>query len=193
MPPPPAFFDEGHWDEGFFDEQPQNPNATHTMTNDNRISIAIAPADKTAFLAKVAELRTLALTFAVAMTAEDRKKIPTIGTKREAMVATFDTQMELRDDLVPSFLVAAEKAKDSTAWVDINDLLAPLDEVKELLGDTKHLVGADLLTAYRAFYAAVQQAAEHGVAGADTCLNALKPFFPRGGSGGATPPPGGTP
>lgn len=166
-----------------------NLNTTHHMSEANRISIAIAAADKTAFITKAQELRTAALAFAETLTAADRQTIPTIGTERSAMVAKFDMHMAAHPEFVPSFVSMAEKNKDSAAFGTAFEMLIPVKEVVDLLVDTLHLLGADLLVAYLAFYGNVQLAAKNKVPGADVILADLKPFFRRG-AGVPTPPPG---
>lgn len=161
----------------------------HLMPDDNRISIEIPPATKASVLAKLAEIRALIAPFCLNLTPGERQSVPTIGTERAAMVSTFDMQMATHPTLVPPYVDMAEKTKDSAAWTDLTEMLSPSREISEMLGDTRHVAGADLLGAYLPFYGSVQQAAKHNVAGADTTLGTLRPFFPRGRRSTPTPPP----
>lgn len=165
-----------------------NLNNTHTMSEQNRISIAIAAADKTAYLTKAAELRAIVMGFAQNLSATDRQVIPTIGTERGAMVATFNMHMAARPEFVPSFVNMTEKDKDVAGFSDVVEMLAPLKELVDLLADTAHVLGADLLVAYLAFYGNVQLAAKNKVPGADVVLADLKRFFTSGGQNPQNPP-----
>jgi hypothetical protein len=158
---------------------------------DNRISITIDPADITAWNTHLAALRAIAAKYAFGLTPEERQGTPTIGPKREAMVNTFDASMAASPALVPSYVSVPEKDKDSAAWKTTALWTSGLDEVREMVGDTNHLLGSELLAnAYLPYYGNVQQAAKNGVPGADAKLAELKQFFPRGqrrpnGSGGS--------
>lgn len=164
-----------------------NLNPTPIMSDENQISIVIAPATKTAILAKLAELRALVLEFAINLTPDERMHTPTISTERSAMVTTFDMQMATHPDVIPGYVDMPEKDKDSAAFGDLAEMLAPAMEICEMLSDTVHLVGADLLKAYLTFYSAVQMAAKNNVPGATTLLEDLRRFIPRGRKSGGSP------
>jgi hypothetical protein len=166
------------------------PNTINNMPSDNLISITFAPADKTAILTKLNEIRTILQAYAVNLTPLERRETPTIGTERGAMVLTFDAQMQAHPEMVPAFVDMAEKNKDSASWHDTADMWRPAKEITEILADILHLVGADLMTAYLAFYGSVKGASRHNVAGSSTVYDDLRRFFPRGvGSGGGSPVP----
>ena len=170
------------------------PNTSIHMPSDNRISITFAAADKTAVTTKLNEIRTILRNYAMNLTPQERKEIPTISTERGAMINTFDAQMAAHPELVPGFVDIAEKNLDSAAWQDALGMYRSAGEVFEILDDLLHLLGADLLTAYLAFYGNVKNAARHNVAGGTTVYEDLRRFFPRGGGssgsgGGPVPPP----
>lgn len=155
-------------------------NNTHNMSETNKISIEIPAADKTAILAKLDEIIVLILKFAIELSTDEREDTHTIGVKRAAMVATFDTQMAQNLTLVPGYIDIAEKGKDSASWSDVAEMIAKVNTVASLLGDTHHVIGSDLLTAYEGFYGYAKDAANRGIAGASAVVEALRPFFPQG-------------
>lgn len=150
------------------------------MSDTNKISIIIPAADKTAILAKLDEIIELILKFAVELSTAERDDTHTIGVKRAAMVTTFDTQMSQNPTLVPGYIDTAEKDKDSAAWSDVAEMIGKVNTVASLLGDTQHVLGSDLITAYEGFYGYAKDAADRGVAGAGAVVEALRPFFPQG-------------
>ncbi len=150
------------------------------MSETNKISIEIPAADKAAILAKLDEIIVLILKFAFELSTDEREDTHTIGVKRAAMVATFDTQMAQNPALIPGYVNLAEKGKDSTAWKDVAEMIAKVNTIASLLDDTEHVLGSDLLTAYESFYGYVKDASDRGVAGATAVVEALRPFFPQG-------------
>lgn len=150
------------------------------MSDTNRISITIPPTVKSGILAKLDECIVLILEFAVELSTAERDDTHTIGIKRAAMVTTFDTQMSQNPTLVPNYIDTAEKTKDSASWGDVAEMVAKVNTIASLLGDTHHLLGSDLLTAYEGFYGYAKDAADRGVAGASAVVEALRPFFPQG-------------
>ena len=96
--------------------------------------------------------------------------------------------MASHPDMVPNYVDMPEKDIDSAAWTDALSMIQPAKEVVETLTDMMTLIGADLLTAYLAFYGSVKGAAKHNVPGSTTVLQDLARFFKRGSNTPTTPP-----
>ncbi len=148
------------------------------MSNDNRISAEITDAVKAQVLTKFQEIKDL-LPFLINLSAEEKRGIMTISTERGAMDEAFTSEMGAHPDLVPSYVDAAEMARDRELRSDLLEILQRSREIGDALEDTVHLSGSDVLLGYLAFYNNVQQAAKRGVTGAQTLLDNLSRFFPR--------------
>ena len=157
------------------------------MSNDNRITAEITDAVKTQILTKFQEIRDL-LPFLINLTPEEKKGIPTISTERGAMDEVFHSEMGAHPELVPSYVDAAELARDRELRGDLLEILQRSREVCDALEDTAHVTGGDVLLGYLSFYSNVQQAAKRGAAGANTLLENLSRFFPRSRRSVVVPP-----
>lgn len=162
------------------------PNTPNTMPNDNRISAAIAAADKTAFLGHVTDATAL-LPFLINLTPTERRRLPGIGIERAGMVEDFSLAMTAHPTLVPSFVNMVEVNKDIVLFRDLLPLLNAATELCEKIDDTMKATSSDLFVAFTAFYASVKEARRRNVPGSDAVYAELAPYFAR--NGGTPPPP----
>lgn len=149
------------------------------MSDDNRISAQISTQTKAQIITKLQEITAL-LPFLINYTPDERKKIPNLGDKRSAMDQTFAAQMAAHPELVPSYIDTTELGSDRTLRTDLMDLEERVAELQQALSDTGLAAGADIFLAYMGFYANVQQGAKRNAAAAQTVLETLQPFIPRG-------------
>ena len=160
------------------------------MASDNRISLQITPAQKTAIDDAIAALKAALNGLLINLTPEEKQSLPRIGDKSLAFDEKCAGYMASRADLVPSFLDLAEVALDREL---VATLLPCLRELSPLVGgleDTIMLANSDNMVADLAFYQNVKQAAKRGVAGAGTIYDDLKTRFPgRPRKDDPTPPP----
>jgi hypothetical protein len=164
-----------------------NPN-TNIMPDDNRVSATITAEVKTQVITKIQEIMDL-LPFLVNLSPEEKQGIATIGTERGAMDAAFTSEMAAHPDLVPGFVDATELGLDRELRGALQEILQRTRELNDALEDTVHVAGSDVLLAYLSFYGNVQQASKRGVTGANTLLENLGRFFPRGKRAAASPLP----
>jgi len=164
-------------------EAPNHPQ--HTSTMDNRISATLSPADKTAILTKLGEINTL-LPFLLNLTADEKSSLPKMSSIRDGMDEAFAQEMAAHPEMVPNFVDMTEVEKDRALRTALRDLHQQMCALCEGLEDTLTAAGVDTYLAYLSFYNNVKQAAKRNVPGANTVLDNLKRFFPRGGG---TPPP----
>lgn len=165
---------------------PTNP-ILRPMANDNRISLELTPAQKTAITTAVADLKTALDGILTNLNVDERQSLPKIGDKTLAFDEKCQAYMASRPELVPSFLDMAEMVKDRQLVADLRPCLLELQQLVEGLDDTITLANSDNLMGDLAFYQNVRAAAKRGVPGTDTILNDLKERFP--GRPRATPPP----
>ena len=159
------------------------PPAT-TMSNDNKISATIPAQDKADAIAGLAEARAK-LPFLQNLSADERRRIPTIGVERLAMILAFQAVMDAQPELVPNLVDRPELEKDIALWKDLAEILTHSMALCEGIEDTMHLTGSDILMAFGTIYNNVKQAARRNVVGADTALASLRPYFARGGGSGS--------
>ncbi|MBI5394487.1 MAG: hypothetical protein HZA91_04240 [Verrucomicrobia bacterium] len=171
------------WDGAAPDPQPQ----TITRTMDNMISAELNTANKTAVLDKLAEIRAL-MPFLINLTVTEKSTLPKMGTFRTGMDEAFSQEMAAHPELVPNFVDMTELGKDRVLRAILNDIAQQVAALNEAVEDTQTAAGVDTYMAYLSFYNNVKQGAKRNVPGADSVLDNLKRFFPRGG-GGTTPTP----
>lgn len=129
------------------------------------------------------------LPFLLNLTAEEKSSLPKMSTIRDGMDETFSQEMAAHGDLVPSFVDMAEVGTDRSLRTDLRDILQRVAALCEAVEDTMTAAGSDTYLAYLSFYNNVKQAAKRNVPGANTVLDNLRRFFPRGGAQPPTPPP----
>jgi hypothetical protein len=161
------------------------------MASDNRISLEITPAQKTAIVNAVTALKTALDGITINLTKDERQTLPKIGDKTIAFDEKCAAYMAARPELVPSFLNVAELTKDRALIADLLPCLREIAPICEGLEDTVTLAYSDVYVADLAFHQNVKQAAKRGVPGTDTIYDDLKTRFP--GRPKAEPPTPPTP
>ena len=147
------------------------------MSQDNKIAVVVAPADKASVIQKAGEIATLT-PWRVNIPAGDKNKYTVISTGRAGMDDVFVNQMTAHPELVPSYVDMTEVQKDINFRKDVAELLAALTPIVEGLQDAALLASSDCFNAFSAFKHSVDTAAARNVAGADTIKAALDQFFP---------------
>jgi hypothetical protein len=156
----------------------------------NAISITITPAQETAILTKIDELRVLLEAFSVSLTDEERAGFFKLGDARLAFDAKCSDYIHQRADLVPASINVTEYDKDGAAWGAVNRVYAKLNTLAGTMTDTLMVIGSDRLDADLTFYNYLGFAARTGAAGADDIRDDLKQTYPgRRTVRTPTPPP----
>ena len=158
------------------------------MPNDNRISATLAPADKTAALQKITDIRAL-LPFLLNLTVAERKEIFKLGDKGLGFDDKCRTYMANNPTLVPSYVTVAEVDKDRALRTALLDIQRELASLLEAVDDTVMMLGSEMLMADLSFYANVRQAAKRGVPGIDAIYADLQARFPGTRKAAVTPTP----
>lgn len=157
------------------------------MPTDNRISAVLAPADKTAVLQSIADIKTK-LPFLVNLSADERRALPKMSDKTIAFDEKCASYMTAHPELIPGFVSADEVTKDRNLRLDLTDLLQQLQQLAEGISDTVMLAASEAYMADLSFYQNVRQAAQRGVVGADSIYSDLQQRFP-GRTKGVVPAP----
>jgi hypothetical protein len=129
--------------------------------------LEITAAQKAAIVSAVGALKTALEGITINLTVDEKQSLPRISDGTLAFDEKCAAYMASRADLVPSFLDAAEMAKDRKLVADLLPCLREIAPICEGLEDTIMLANSD-----------VRQAAKRGVSGADTIYNDLKTRFP---------------
>ena len=158
------------------------------MASDNRISIEITAAQKTAIVDAVTALKASLQGITINLNKEERQSLPKVGDKTLAFDEKCAAYMASRPELIPGFIDMAEVAKDRKVIDDLLPCLREIAPICEALEDTISLAYTDIYVADLAFHANVRQAAKRGVPGTDTIYDGLKERFP-GRRKADTPPP----
>jgi hypothetical protein len=147
------------------------------MTNDNKISASIPAQDMTDIMAAFATIKAK-LPFLINLSAEEKRRMPNIGTERGGMVETFTIEMDLHADLIPTFVDMPELALDGALFSQLDIIKACANELCEGINDTHQAVGSDMYLAYLSFYNNVKQAAKRAVVGCRCDLPKPAPLLP---------------
>ena len=151
----------------------------HTMTNDNKISASLSEQDMTDIMAAFATIKAK-LPFLINLSPQEKTRMPNIGTERGGLVETFNNEMGLHPDLIPTFIDMPELAKDTELLTRLETIRSCANELCEGINDTHKAVGNDMYLSYLSFYNNVKQAAKRAVVGADSIYQNLRRFFERG-------------
>lgn len=176
---------EFRWD-GNVPESLTNPSIH--MPSDNLISAEMTAAAITAVNNAIATIRTN-LPFLVSLTNAERRSKAKLGDGRVALDEDAYPLMAQNPALLPVFVVLAEVTKDRTLRSQLDSIRLSLNSLCSEVDDTELVLGHEMFKAYLAFYSNAQQAAARGVAGAQTVVDTLAPYFARPSRTPATPIP----
>jgi hypothetical protein len=154
-----------------------NQQNNNPMTNDNRISADILPADITAILAAITTIRTK-LPFAIQVGAQERLELPKLGEKTIGFHEKCTAYMASNPEFIPPFVEPAEVGKDISLRDQIHQFLPQLLELVSLITGTEMVVGSEIYMANLAYYQSVREAARRGRPGAEDIYNDLQTRFP---------------
>ncbi len=143
------------------------------------LSNTLSPADLTAILAKLNDIKTL-LSFLINLTKDERRGLQSLSSGNEPFVTKALTYAEANAGLVPPYLNVPEFRKDYNLALALQTLLQTSTPLQESMEDTAAAVGHEAYKAALTFYGAVQQAAQLNVPGADTIADVGRAGGPRG-------------
>ena len=148
----------------------------NTSSTDTPIVVNLSPAQKTAILAKVGDLAAL-LTWTVGLSDDDRRAMFKLGDKSVAFDQKVIAYMTNRSDLVPGYVDMATLAQNRSAREDVGDIMRVVGDIWQRLSDTGLVLGNQVFKPELAFYHSAQEAAKHGVNGAQGIVDDLKVRF----------------
>jgi hypothetical protein len=155
-----------------------------TYSSDAPVVVNITPAQKAAILAQIASLKAL-ITFSVGLSNDKRQKLLKLADARVGWDEKASSYMINRPDLVPGYVDMAALAQNRAVRVDLGDIIRAYNDVGEGLHDTDMVIGHQILKPEYAFYNSAQEAAKHGVPGAQAIADDLGSAFPGPGTAAA--------
>ncbi|HUZ06123.1 MAG TPA: hypothetical protein VMV89_01405 [Candidatus Paceibacterota bacterium] len=147
------------------------------MATDTPVSVVITPDQKAAILGQIADLKA-ALTFAIGLTDDQRRKMLKLGDKTVGFEQKCASYMASRPDLIPGFVDMNQLAQDRAGWSDVADIMHALFDVYQPLDDTEMVLSHQIYLPDLSFYQNVQLAAKRNVPGAQAIYDDLKTRFP---------------
>ncbi|MDE3067551.1 MAG: hypothetical protein KGJ60_08365 [Verrucomicrobiota bacterium] len=150
---------------------------TTPAATDSPVSIVITPDQKTAILAKIADLNA-AMSFLVGLTDDQRRKMLKLGDKTVGFEEKCASYMASRPDLIPGFVELNKLGQDRAAWTDLGDIQRALLDLYQRLDDTDMVLAHQIYLPDLSFYQNVQLAAKRSVPGAQAIYDDLKARFP---------------
>jgi len=163
-----------------------NQQNNNPMTNDNRVSASILPADITAILAAITTIRTK-LPFLIAVGAQERLELPKLGEKTIGFHEKITAYMVSNPEFIPPFVLPVEVGKDISLRDQIHQFLPQLLELVSLITGTEMVVGSEIYMADLAYYQSVREAARRGRPGAEDIYHDLQARFPGAPAKAVTP------
>lgn len=159
------------------------------MSQQNKLSVAIKPADKTAILKHIADIRQLlgtALLFN--LDPGERQALAKMGDKSLAFVGKALDYATKNASLVPPYLDLAEANKDYALAADLRELSHELGTLNQAVEDTLMVAGAEAYDAALIFHASVKGASRTNAPGSQAIYEDLVQRFPRGARKTVTAP-----
>ena len=147
------------------------------LATDTPVSVVITPDQKAAILGQIADLKA-ALTFAIGLTDDQRRKMLKLGDKTVGFEQKCASYMASRPDLIPGFVDMNQLAQDRAGWSDVADIMHALFDVYQPLDDTEMVLSHQIYLPDLSFYQNVQLAAKRNVPGAQAIYDDLKTRFP---------------
>lgn len=147
------------------------------MSVDNSISIQIPEADLTIVRDALALIQTTLAPYVVALTPENRRKLPKMGDGTEPFVAKVMDYAVSDPQFLPPFVQVAEMKKDWDAVTGLLPLFRTVQQLDNNLGDTVMLAGSEAYEASLSYYRSVKMAAKMNVPNAKTIAEDLSKRF----------------
>jgi hypothetical protein len=147
-----------------------------TTSTDTPIVVNLTPAQKAAIIAEVGQLAGM-LTFTVGLSDQERHDILKLGSKRVGWDEKVASYMAGHPEFIPAYVDMAVLTQNRQVRSDIGDIIRAVQTVLESLTSTSMKIGNQILKPELAYYHAAQEAAKHGVPGAQAIADDLGTQF----------------
>lgn len=147
------------------------------MANENRVAIQIPADDLKKVLDLLKQAEDILKPYLIALTPEERKKLPKMGDKTIPFVEKVTEYAKSNPEFVPSYMNVQNLEIDFQAVSDLTLMIRPTDQLASSLNDTTLLAGSEAYSSALVYYNAVKQAARNNVPNAKTIFDDLKKRF----------------
>ncbi|MFN0047952.1 MAG: hypothetical protein ACKVOU_02375 [Cytophagales bacterium] len=147
------------------------------MSNENVVSIKIAPADLQNIIAKLKEVETILKPYLIALTPEERKTIPKMNDKTQPFVEKTLDYAQSNPEFAPSYMNVPELQIDLKAVYDLTSISQILEPLSNNVNDTEMLSGSEAYLAALTYYNTVKHAAKMNVPSAKAIYEDLSKRF----------------
>ncbi len=144
---------------------------------DNKISLTISEAQKTAVEEARAKLEDAVKTFLIQITKEELKSLPKLGDGRIPFVDKASQYAVTDPEFLPPFADVPEFNTDFQAFKDVREMVRPLEQIVDGLVNSMMVSGSESYHFARNYYQTVQFNAKMGVPGAQTIYEDLKKLY----------------
>jgi len=144
----------------------------------SNLSAVLSAADKAEIIRNLQNIRSI-LSFAVNLTAEERRSLSKMGDKRFTFVIKVMEYTVSEPQFNPPYLSLREANKDLALFNDLRNPLSESTQVTEIISDTQMAAGVEIYDYCRAYYDVVKEASIRNVPGAESIFNDLNEFFDR--------------
>lgn len=147
------------------------------MSEMNRVSASILPADIAAITGAVATIQSK-LPFLVGLSDDERKSMLKMGDKSEGTHEKCLGYMGSNPEFLPGFVNKAEVDKDQALRASIMQFFPQLTTMFRAVDDTLMVINSELWMADLAYYQNVREASGRDIPGAQAIYDDLKTRFP---------------
>lgn len=144
----------------------------------NKIAVAIPDADYAQAVQLLNDLETLLTPYLIALTPDERRKIPKAGDKTTPFVEKALEYAAQKPALKPGFIDLTEWEKDNKARIQVSKLLRICEQLASNMDDTAMTCGSDAYTSALGFYNNIKQASKMNVPDAKSIQEDLSRRFP---------------
>ena len=148
------------------------------MSQENRVSIKISPADMKKVLDAVKVVQDVLKPYLISLSPEERQTIPKANDKTMPFVQKTLEYCKSNPDFVPVYVDVKELGVDLQAASDLTQILRPVEQLYSGLDDTTMLSSSEAYVAALAYYNSVKHAAKMNVPNAKPIYDDLKKRFP---------------
>jgi hypothetical protein len=142
------------------------------------IDVQLSEEDKDTIISKFREVDTL-IPFAVKLSAEDRRKMASMGKKTIGFVEHALGYATTQPQLIPNYVDLDQKKRDMIIAVQLVEILSVLNPVREKLRDTLMVAGGEAYLSARVIYDAAKMAVKSGLPGSESVAKDLGSIFKR--------------
>ena len=145
---------------------------------ENRISINIPEDVKTAVDTKLDEIYAILNPYLVTVSETQKLSLLKIGDKTAPLVTkSYEYATGTGKEYVPTYLDVTEFSKDVVASNQLNNIRKQLDQLTQVIDDTRSLAANDAYAEALAYYSSVKNAAKAGEAKAKIIYDDLSQRF----------------